>query len=597
MIKSYFSAVLGLLILVGIDAGWAQPASLASGNDEIQVLIDVSGSMKQHDPDNLRVEASRLLVNLLPDAYKVAVWLFAEKTMPLAATEAVSAKWKQQAMKDIGNIHSRGLYTNIEAALQTVVDRGFKGGGNKHLILLTDGFVDISKDIMESADSRERILSEWIPKLQQQHIKVQTVALSEQADKELLDKLALETGGWSEMALSAEQLQRLFSKMAQKAAPRDSVPLSDNRFMVDSGIREFSLLAFKKDKAAPSQLRMPDGKLLSKQSNQPNLSWLESQSYDLVTVKQPLAGEWRLEAVIDPDNQVMIVTNLKLEVAGMANFVGEHEAVTIKAHFNDGDQLITRADFLGMLSLSVVVDQQPAVPMPVVAGELGFFSYTLAQLPLGKHVVKVVADGKTFSREAVSELEVIAMPISIDKQVDAEKRQVSLLLKPDVSVLKSEGMVVSALISKPGQAAENREMTLKDGAWRLDLTDLPASQSTQVNFNISAKRLDGSMMTPVLKAVSIDDSWFAPKAELAEHQEKAEGESSNVESIDAKQEAAADTQEGSADASMVSEYSGWTLAAIVLGANFLVMGIAYLIYRLVQNAHAKRQQELLERLS
>ena len=36
---------------------------------EIQILIDVSGSMKQNDPKNLRISALKLLVNLLPRFY------------------------------------------------------------------------------------------------------------------------------------------------------------------------------------------------------------------------------------------------------------------------------------------------------------------------------------------------------------------------------------------------------------------------------------------------------------------------------------------------------------------------------------------------
>ena len=113
-------------------------------------------------------------------------------------------------------INSRGLYTNIEEAIQTVLQVGFAGKGDKHLILLSDGMVDISKDIMVSADSRDRILSEWIPKLQVLNIKALTIALSDQADKELLEKLAFDTGGWYESAANAEQLQRTFLKMILK---------------------------------------------------------------------------------------------------------------------------------------------------------------------------------------------------------------------------------------------------------------------------------------------------------------------------------------------------------------------------------------------
>lgn len=599
MFKSFIFTVFCVLV-VTIDSARCQPVPAAAGVDEIQVLIDVSGSMKQNDPDNLRIEASRLLVNLLPDGAKAAFWLFAEKTAPLSATDSVSAAWKQQASKATANIHSRGLYTHIEDAIQTVLSQGFKGGGKKHLILLTDGFVDISKDIMQSADSRERILSEWIPKLQQQNINVQTIALSEQADKELLEKLAFETGGWVETAQSAEQLQRVFLKMAQKAAPKETLPLTDNKFQVDSGIHEFSVLVFKKPHAAPTQLVAPDGKSISKQSMVANVSWLESQAYDLITVKQPLIGEWRLVAEVDPDNQVMIVTDLKLQLSEIPNFLGENETLPIKAHFTDKDKLIDRADFLGMLTLEVGQDQQTPAKMQVVANQPGFYQHKVEQLSLGKHLLKIVADGKTFKREIIHEIEVVATPITVEKHVDAAQRLVSLKLLPDTKLIDPAGLVVNAVISQAGHPPETRAVTSKDGVWILDLAGLPPETTTHVNFNVMAKDHAGKPLTPAVTPLSIDDSWFKPAEQpivaeppvsKSEHQEDANHE--------APAEQHGETEADSEKHSPPAEHNiNWALVGGILFAINVILGVGgFFIHRYLKKIQAEKQQQLLERLS
>ncbi|MBD9357871.1 VWA domain-containing protein [Methylomonas albis] len=597
MFKSFIFTVFCVL-LVTVDSARCEPVPAAAGADQIQVLIDVSGSMKQNDPDNLRIEASRLLVNLLPDGAKAAFWLFAEKTAPLSATDSVSAAWKQQASKAIGNIHSRGLYTHIEDAIQTVLDQGFTAGGKKHLILLTDGFVDISKDIMQSADSRERILSEWIPKLQQQNINVQTIALSEQADKELLEKLAFETGGWAETAQSAEQLQRVFLKMAQKAAPKETLPLTDNKFQVDSGIHEFSVLVFKKPHAAPTQLVAPDGKSISKQSMVANVSWLESQSYDLITVKQPLIGEWRLVAEVDPDNQVMIVTDLKLQLSEIPNFLGENETLPIKAHFTDKDTLITRADFLGMLTLEVIQDQQAPAKMQALAAEPGFYQHQVEHFSLGKHLLKIVADGKTFKREIIHEIEVVATPITVEKHVDAAQRQVSLKLLPDTKLIDPAGLVVNAVISQTGHEPETRPLTNKDGVWLLDLAGLPPQTTTHVNFNVMAKDHDGKPLTPAVTPLSIDDSWFKP-AEQPAAVEPSGSKSEHQE--DPNQEASADSH-GEADSEThpapAEHKTNWLLVGGILLAINVFFGVGgFFIHRYLKKSQAEKQQQLLERLS
>lgn len=588
MFKSFIFTVFCALTLFA-DMAWCQVAPAAANADEIQVLIDVSGSMKQNDPDNLRSEASRLLIDLLPEHAKVAIWLFAEKTAVLTASDAVDQAWKQQAVKATANIHSRGLYTHIEDALQTVLSQGFSGEGNKHLILLTDGFVDISKDIMESADSRERILSELIPKLRQKNIQVQTVALSDQADKELLEKLAFETGGWAETARSAEQLQRLFLKMAQKAAPKDTLPLTDNQFSVDSGIHEFSVLVFKKPRAAPTQLLAPDGKKLSKQVLGANVSWLESQAYDLITVKQPLSGEWRLIAETDPDNQVMIVTDLKLQLSEIPHFVGENQSVEIKAHFTDQDKLISRADFLSMLDLQVSQDQQASVNMPALAAEPGFYGLNIGHLTLGKHLLRIVADGKTFKREIVAEVQVVATAVVVEKQVDATLRQVSLKLVPDLALLDPAGMVVNAVINQAGQEPRRVAAIEKDGVWTLDLAGLPPAVETRVNFNVMAKDRTGKPLAPVIQPLTIDDSWFQTHAAEPEH------------TSDSKADVTAEANAAAAaghEQSPAPQEINWLLVGGILLAINLVLAIGgFFIHRLIKQNQNQQHQQLLERLS
>ena len=71
--------------------------------------------------------------------------------------------------------------------------------------LLTDGVVDVSKDDSRNKASRERVLTELLPELQQRGIKVLTVALSDAADNELLETLALATD-----AQSVAQLREAF---------------------------------------------------------------------------------------------------------------------------------------------------------------------------------------------------------------------------------------------------------------------------------------------------------------------------------------------------------------------------------------------------
>lgn len=562
--------------------------SNSTDTNEIQLLIDVSGSMKQNDPQNLRIDATQLIINLIPDNTKASIWLFAEKTTLLSQSDAVDEAWRNQAAKISQSIHSRGIYTNIEDAIQITLKQGFAGNGNKNLILLTDGMVDISKDIMVSADSRERILSEWLPTLRQKNIKVQTIGLSGQSDQELLEKLAFETGGWHESAESAEQLQRLFLKMVQKVAPQDTLPLNDNKFSIDNSIKEFSVLVFKKTGAPPTQLIAPDQQKLSKITDSKTLAWLESTGYDLITVKQPIPGEWQLEAAIDPDNQVMILTDLKLQIDALDNFIAEKQAVPLKLHFTEKDKIITRPDFLNLVHITLSIDHQDPINIPPTPTEPGFFSHSLSALPKGKHQLTIIADGKTFEREINQDIEVVATPITLDKSIDSDNRQVTLTFQPDKNLLDSSSIAITVLTHQANTAAESHVVEEKEGVWQLTLKPLAAGESMLLNFNIMAKTLDGSSVTPLLPPMSIDDSFFVPAA-LPSPEEPDAGLS--------KPEADAN-QPPATEPPPTETASDWRMTiALVLAANLLLGGIGFFTYKKLKKNHVQKQQEILERLA
>ena len=84
---------------------------------DIRVLVDVSGSMKTTDPQNLRIPALKLLAELLPANATAGIWVFDQKVVPLMPVATVTPQWKQKARASAAKIHSRGLFTHIEAAL------------------------------------------------------------------------------------------------------------------------------------------------------------------------------------------------------------------------------------------------------------------------------------------------------------------------------------------------------------------------------------------------------------------------------------------------------------------------------------------------
>ena len=566
---------------------------------ELQMLIDVSGSMKHTDPNNLRIPAIKLLINLIPDGTKAGIWLFAQNTVPLVETGIVNKQWKNKALNRIKKIHSRGLYTNIEDAIQTSAQDWFNSSAQqkRNMILLTDGMVDISKDIMQSAESRERVMVDQVPLLQQAGAKVYTIALSENADAELLNKLALDTNGWFETARTASQLQKVFFRMFKKAVPLDSVPLKGNVFIVDASIKEFSVLVFKAVNASATQLVTPGKTIISSADKIDNVSWLNEKNYDLVTIKKPDAGEWKIVAEMDADNQVMIVTDLKFQLDDIPGHLSKNESFDLMAYFTDQQQLISREDFLSLIDITIEqMDSQGSKnqwKMMPVAGKAGLFSKTIGPvLEKGKHTITVVADGKTFERESVLTIEVMDGPVVVETDVNQNERTVKLTLIPDKAILNTEMMTIEATISQSGKDAEIQVIDKKQGQWELVVNAPPEGGRKIINFSIMARTVQGNSVSPDIKPVVIDNSLFSKvvsEQEIKPIEEKAE-EIVQDESNEDVEETVATVEE--------EEGVNWIkTSAIVIGINIVLIIAVFFLLKYTKKKTLDKQAQLLDRLA
>lgn len=395
---------------------------LAADTTDLRVLVDVSGSMKKNDPSGLRIAASNLLIDLLPQGASAAVWTFAGGAEPLVPLAGVDTAWRERARAAVPAIHSRGQFTDMRTVLEAAT-RDWREAGppapdapTRALILLTDGVVDVADGPTASAVSRNFILGDLVTDLKSLGVNVHTVALSRSADRELLAALADATEGRYELAEDAAALNRVFLRMFEQSVARDAVPLAGNRFTIDSSISEFTLVAFHGDSPKTITLTTPLGTALDATTRDPDIRWRRDQGYDLITIAQPPPGEWVLSGAEDPDNRVMIVTNLGLEVDPLPGYILSDENLTARFRLTEGDIPITRADFLDLVEADVRVDE--AAPMPAKRLAEGDFETQIAPLgSRGERVLKFTARGETFERVTQRRVTVLDNPLRLDARV------------------------------------------------------------------------------------------------------------------------------------------------------------------------------------
>ncbi|WP_139172884.1 VWA domain-containing protein, partial [Marinobacter sp. AC-23] len=178
---------------------WAQETTKLTLPEraDVRIIVDISGSMKQTDPNDLRQPAVRLLARVIPEGNTAGVWTFGQYVNMLVPHGEVTDSWRKTAIDRSQQINSVALRTNLGKAIEVASDDYVTGGTleNTHFILLTDGNVDISDSADVNQAEEKRILGEILTNLAARGATFHPVALFDLADAGFLKTLAEKSQG------------------------------------------------------------------------------------------------------------------------------------------------------------------------------------------------------------------------------------------------------------------------------------------------------------------------------------------------------------------------------------------------------------------
>lgn len=404
---------MGLRVLFLILALVPVATQAASPKPDVRLLIDNSGSMIQSDPDNMRATALTLIVRLLPEGARAGVWLFGDNVTPLVSHRAVDDAWREEALAAISQIDNSGQRTDIPAALDAVITQGLRLNPEfrTSVVLLTDGRVDVSPSPMANAKATEELLRQRAPSLGATGVPVHTIALSDDADWDVLQSLARTTGASADKAESAEQLTAIYLDVLDRIAPPERVPMEGSSFVIDDRVSEFTALAFAQNGSTETQLISPDGNVYDINTREDNIAWYGAKQYSVITVREPEAGTWRLEAASDARLQVTVISDLTLSAEPLPGSVPLGQTVELVVSVLERDKPITAPDVLALFNLQVLVTTPAGDTVTVTLNEDTPPANSEYRVPLnvfdqpGRYHILVQALGKTLARE---------LPLSLD---------------------------------------------------------------------------------------------------------------------------------------------------------------------------------------
>ncbi|WP_162299646.1 VWA domain-containing protein [Marinospirillum perlucidum] len=506
MKKIYLLLALIFFSLLGSQAVLAQK--------DVRVVVDISGSMKRTDPNNLRIPAAKMLVDLLPEQTQAGLWTFASQVNMLVDHDPVTEAWRRQARRQLEQINSVGLYTNIDEALETTTwDAGWEDaeGTDRHLILLSDGLVDVStaatqeERSAENQASRDHLLRERLPRLVDAGFTIHTLALSDEADQDLMATLAQRSGGLHAVAYEADDLMPLLLQILNRLLDSDQVPLEGNRFSIDPLINEFTALVFHQP-GAEVVLQTPAGERFDKASRNAALNWHDNARYTLITVMDPEAGEWQIETPEHPDNRVTVVSDLELHTSDFPATVYRgfsDEEQTLTAWFTEEGQKIDRREFLRLLDASArhAQDGQLLRETPMDFAEAEYeFQVTVDDFDrLGEQQLTVLIDGHTFQRQVTHSFnvqDVVAASLQLPEDGGAPR----VVLRAQHPDLNPDSIDFRVLANGDPQSLNYRG----DGEWQVNLTNLQPGREYRIEVDAQG-RLQGKNFSIQLPPLQLEE--------------------------------------------------------------------------------------------
>jgi len=278
-------------------SGWnhtGQPVTCSSGGSrssvDVALIIDSSGSMGSNDPANLRKAAAKVFIDAMQDTDQVSVIDFDDFSRVAWALQLVGNN-RNAAKAAVDTIDSFGG-TNIGSGLDT----GFAqlnastSSNTKAAVLLTDGQGSYSNQAARFKDKGWRIF---------------TIGLSSSADRNLLQRIASETGGLYYDLNDPQQLVdvyfEIFGAVVDGTTVRQQVtrlqPLQTSLMQanVPSGQTTANFLTTWQGSIVDTKLIAPNGQIITSTSSDPDIAHSKGSTFELYRVTDPQNGNWTIE--------------------------------------------------------------------------------------------------------------------------------------------------------------------------------------------------------------------------------------------------------------------------------------------------------------
>ncbi|MGB2325863.1 MAG: hypothetical protein ACPH5N_05400, partial [Pseudomonadales bacterium] len=506
--------------------------------------------MKQTDPLNLRVPALQVLTQLLPAEAQAGVWEFADDANLVVPHGPIDDQWRELALAAAQNIRSDGQYTDIGGALQAAAfgQQATDSKRKLHVILLTDGMVDIAKNEVVNIRARNDLLQHITQQYVDAGALVHAIGLSYAADEKTLSDIARRTDGLFAVAENANQLLDIFLRALDNSVLTQQAPVSEDRqsFVVNSDVESITVVVEKKGSQEVA-LQSPDGEVISATDTEASheIDWQESSTHDVVKVQEPEQGTWAVTSAEAEVTRVNIQGQLSMDLRLPSTNIYLGQSTSLEVILADAQGALQDPALLSEFSLQLSLENEQQqlqweqlVPVTTAATKIAM----PAQQELGLYRLRA----RLLHPEMAQEVE-RSLRVHPPVEYTITQQQVAEVLQYEVSVtpLFKQLDLDASYVTVTGQdAAGNRwqkSIGLKVDKWQGSWQEEEPLQS--LSLNLQGVTLQGEPVSYTVPVAEI--SILTPKqvAQQQQAQSVAVEDLPEAQVIEVKTEPATSTEE------------------------------------------------------
>lgn len=157
-----------------------------------------------------------------------------------------------------------------------------------------------------------------------------------------------------ESKLEKNTLNKTTVEYYQKDNITNQIPYFDNRFRLDANLDEITLIFYRKSGSTPIILIRPDGsKIRVNQFDYEKVQWFDDSTFDMIKIKKPMPGPWQAVGDILPNSQILVVSDVKIEVEPLPEVAFSGETLKVVGKLFNGDDAIESPYFKNVVNLDV----------------------------------------------------------------------------------------------------------------------------------------------------------------------------------------------------------------------------------------------------